>query len=499
MNEFHIDLDQARRRARELLRAARAGDPAAVGRIGPSARLADAQREVARELGYGSWAELKHEVEAERATLDERVRKFVEDATVGRLERAQRWLERDSAIAGAGVVPALLLGDRRRVECRAPSEPALPRVQLPPRNWTPLLYVCHTCFLGRDPARTAGLVATARLLLDAGADPNATAPAPNWPGSIWTPLYGAAGVAHEPELTRLLLEAGANPDDGESVYHACETRDHSCLRLLLDHGATFEGTNALPHMLDYDDLDGARLLLEAGYDPNDGSLHHAILRGREPRFVELLVEHGADVDLRSKSGLTPGLTPYQLAVRLNRDELVEVLTRLGATPEASPADAFLAACRRGDRTAVEAALAREPALVGSLRISDLELLPDSATWHDDTTLRLVLDAGFPLDARGELQGTALHQAAWWGRDANVALLLERGADVHAGSWFGGDSTPLAWTTHGSTNCPDRSGNWLAVAEHLVDAGSRIGIGMLDDADDELAEWLEERLPTRAGD
>jgi ankyrin repeat protein len=494
VTDSSLDLEQARKRAKELVRAARAGDAAAAERLGPSPRLADAQRVVARDLGHSSWAELKHRVEAQRSTFEERVRRFVEDATVGRLDRAQRWLEDDPAIARAGVVPALLVGDAARVRAELRRDPALPRVQLAPRNWTPLLYVCHSCFLGREPARTPGLVETARLLLESGADPNATAPSPNWPGSIWTPLYGAAGVAREPELTRMLLQAGASPDDGESVYHACESRDHTCLRLLLDHGATLEGTNALPHMLDYDDLGGARLLLEAGYDANDGSLHHAILRGRDPRFIELLVEHGADVELRSRSGLTPGLTPYALAVRLNRDDVAELLTRLSAKPDAGPADAFLAACRRGDRAAVEAALARDPALVSSLRISDLELLPESATWRDHTTLRLLLDVGFPLDARGELQGTALHQAAWWGRDGNVELLLERGADVHAGSWFGDDSTPLAWATHGSTNCPDRDGNWLAVAELLVAAGSRIGRGMLDDADEELGAWLAERLP-----
>jgi hypothetical protein len=73
--------------------------------------------------------------------------------------------------------------------------------------------------------------------------------------------------------------------------------------------------------------------------------------------------------------------------------------------------------------------------------------------------------------------------------------LKSGADVHLGSWFGPDSTPLAWATHGSTACPDRAGDWLAVAELLVGAGSRIGRGMLDDADEELAEWLEDRLGT----
>ena len=55
-----IDLDQARRRAKELLRAARAGDRGALARMREdrSPRLADAQRAVAVELGFASWPAL---------------------------------------------------------------------------------------------------------------------------------------------------------------------------------------------------------------------------------------------------------------------------------------------------------------------------------------------------------------------------------------------------------------------------------------------------------
>jgi ankyrin repeat protein len=80
-------------------------------------------------------------------------------------------------------------------------------------------------------------------------------------------LYGAAGVVHDAELTRALLEANASPDDGESLYHATEARSPDCLRVLLDHSAQTRDTAALAHALDYDRIEPVRLLLDAGADP----------------------------------------------------------------------------------------------------------------------------------------------------------------------------------------------------------------------------------------
>jgi hypothetical protein len=60
------DLDQLRRQARELLRAAKSGDAEAFAHIGAvSSRLllASAQLAVAREYGFPSWRRLKIEVE----------------------------------------------------------------------------------------------------------------------------------------------------------------------------------------------------------------------------------------------------------------------------------------------------------------------------------------------------------------------------------------------------------------------------------------------------
>jgi hypothetical protein len=64
---FRTDLDQLKRQAKDLLRLAQAGEPAALARIaGVSAKvsLGAAQLAIAREHGFPSWAKLR--VEAER-------------------------------------------------------------------------------------------------------------------------------------------------------------------------------------------------------------------------------------------------------------------------------------------------------------------------------------------------------------------------------------------------------------------------------------------------
>ncbi len=173
--------------------------------------------------------------------------------------------------------------------------------------------------------------ALAAHLLERGADPNASFE--NRYGRM-SALYGASGVVHDAALTRLLLEAGADPDDGESLYHATEASDPACLALLLAHGAQTRATNALAHALDDDRFEHVRQLLEAGADPNEGALlAHAVRRGRGPRFLTLLAEHGADLERpggETWRGEVPLRTAYQHAVLRGRDDQAEALAGLGA-------------------------------------------------------------------------------------------------------------------------------------------------------------------------
>src|SRR3954454_3506302 len=153
-----------------------------------------------------------------------------------------------------------------------------------PNDGAPLLYVTHSVFAS---------AALARDLLERGADPNVTFT--NEFGEM-SALYGAAGRAHDPALTRLLLEAGADPDDGESVYHATEAVSPECLRALLEHGATAEPI-MLAHALDDERPEHVRLLLDAGADPRE-LLAHTVRRGRGAETIRLLVARGADLEHR---------------------------------------------------------------------------------------------------------------------------------------------------------------------------------------------------------
>src|SRR4051794_23836135 len=331
-----MNLEQLRKQAKELVRAARRGDADALRRLdGREPILARAQLVVAREHGYASWPAL---VAGAEANADA----FVLAATQQRRERAEAILAARPEIE-RDPWARLVLGRDWEGDAGAPGGP---------RGWAPLLYVCHSCF--SSPA-------LARELLDRGADPNAFFV--NEYGRM-PALYGAAGVAHDAELTRVLLEAGADPDDNESLYHAAEPGGLECLRALLEHGARTSDTNALAHALDYNDLESVRALLDAGADANAGALlAHAVRRGRGPEFLRLLAAHGADLDRpggETWRGDIPLRTPYQQAVLRARDDQAETLAALGADTHVEPSDLALAAIARGERPATPLPAALDP-------------------------------------------------------------------------------------------------------------------------------------------
>jgi ankyrin repeat protein len=481
-----LDLSQARRRAKELLRAAQSGDEAALARMRPdrAPRLADAQRAIANDLGFPSWPALVDRVESSQGDREERRRRLVNASLNARPDIAERLLEHDPGLSGFDV--ALVLGDVDAVRAALDADPGLIEREVPDTGKLPLSCACHSAFLSPSSSRAPGVRATVRLLLDRGSDPNEVFH--NEFGAMPV-LYGAAGVAHDPETTRLLLERGANPDDGESVYHACETDDTTCLEILLDHGATVRDTNALGNAIR--DARKVRVLLDKGdLRPEDPELRNSLLHAKEDDVAQLLIEHGAALDVRDEDGLTP----YSVAARRGDTSLMELLANAGAPTELDPVAEWIGAVAQGDDEHAARCLAADPDLPRKLRPNDMELLPMWASAGLDEGVKRLVAAGVPLDARGIDNGTALHYAGMWGRGNTVGVLLALGADPNVTAFR--DTTPLGWTAWGSRHLPeteDRMDGYLEAARRLIDAGARVTDGMVDEAADELSVLLERAL------
>jgi ankyrin repeat protein len=428
-------------------------------------------------------------VEAVHGDREDRHRRLIHAALGGRLDHVEALLEHDPELARSGFDVALVLGDADAVAAGLDRDPTLIGREVSDTGKRPLSCCCHSACLRPHSERADGVLATIGLLLDHGADPHEVHH--NEFGAM-SVLYGAAGVAHNAAATRLLLDRGANPDDGESVYHACEAQDTSCLEILLDAGATVRGTNALANAIR--DARKVGVLLERGdLRPSDPELHGALLHTIHDPVAELLIAHGAALDARDADGLTP----YARAVRRGDFSLASLLERAGAPTEVDSIAEWLGAVLRGGEEHAARCLAAQPDLPARLRPADAELLPMWASGGHDIGVARLLDAGVPVDARGVDDGTPLHYAAMWGRASTVALLLARGAEVDlmGGPRFA-PGTALDWTAWGSRELPgasERLDGYIEAARLMIDAGARVTQGMVDKAADDVAILLEEAL------
>ncbi|MEL7342802.1 MAG: ankyrin repeat domain-containing protein, partial [Bacteroidota bacterium] len=273
----------------------------------------------------------------------------------GSFEAAQDLLDEYPGLAKGDFLCALVLGECEIVERALRTDPGLVHRKLGPREWEPLLYLCFSEFFRLDRDRRADFCRCAERLIEAGADPNAYFLVKH---EKETALYGAIGLANSAEMGRLLLEAGANFDDGEVYYHGAEFDGVEALAMLIkEFGISKEhASTVLLRKLDFPDLEGAKRLLTLGLDPNNqghwqkNALHQALLRHRDARFVNLLLTHGADPNQPHGKN---GQTAYQMAARMGRIDVLAAMAQAGADTQLNTVDTFLAACTRGDRAAAE--------------------------------------------------------------------------------------------------------------------------------------------------
>ena len=492
------DLGQLRKKARELQRAVRAGDPDALALVAefhpdapPSAAfpLSAAQLVLARHYGFASWPRLRRHVEIVTSSIwqpkrpapgDDLAAAFLRLSCGGYpttdggdrardLRAARDLLTHHPELPARSLAVAAACADVASVRRHLANDPSLATRISEPYGWPPLLYQAYA---RHDPrVGTDATLETARLLLEAGADPNEgrfwhglPRPSTVLSGALASGVVDFGEVQHPRALAfaRLLLEAGADPDDGSVTMLEAEKND-AFLDLLFEFGLG-QDTNGRWRRLLGDQLTPLASTLRF-------LLYFAIEQDRG-HSVALLAQYGVDfaspfTDLRQffqAPNRWPEGTPTAVALVNGNRELGRQLADLGAPmPELTSPDGFVAAVMAGDAAAVRSA---DPAVVAAVR----SVWPGLPVWAASRgvleSVPLLVEAGFDVNAFGRSDGpylqprwhSALHVAAGNGDLALAQRLLDIGADPNIrrpsrGNYAGGSwvlevpdehATPLDW-------------------------------------------------------
>lgn len=387
----------------------------------------------------------------------------------GSLDEAEQYLAAHPELASSDIHTAAITGDVEAVQRFLAEDPANATAISEPYGGTALVYMCLSKYLRLY--KSNGFLQIANALLEAGTDPNTGFWTEGQYPEFETALYGAAGVAQHAALTKLLLEHGADPNDGEAVYHSPETDDNDAMKLLVETGklAPENISLMLIRKHDWHDHDGVKYLLEKGADPNAAwfrgwyPLHHALARSNSLSIITLLIDHSADPYLSND-----GLTGVQRAAREGRGDVLNLFAQKGISIELEGIDQLLAACAMGDKEAVQTIIKRSPQLLTTLRSMGNSLLARFSLNNNKPGVQQLLDLGIDVNTPYEMgdgywgipEGSLpIHIATWLGWPAVVQLLIDRGAYIDVPDKNG--NTPLAlavkacvdsyWTYRRSTN------------------------------------------------
>ena len=270
-------------------------------------------------------------------------------------------------------------------------------------------------------------------------------------GDGQTPLHFAANAA----IAGYLVEHGANLDardvDHESTPAQWMIRDrHEVAQFLVQRGAT------------------ADILMAAALGDRDRVKR---LLDENPRAIRTRVDgEFFPMSNRQAGGsiyiwtLGANKTAHTVARDFHRDEVYALLV------ERSPETVKLAlACEIADEATARAIVSRHPNILNELTPDDVRRLGDAAWDSNTAAVLLMLELGWPVDARNGTT-TPLHQAAWTGNVETVRALIDHGADVNARDTMY-QGTPIGWANHGAENNGGH-GDHAAVIQLLRSAGGK---------------------------
>jgi ankyrin repeat protein len=291
-------------------------------------------------------------------------------------------------------------------------------------------------------------VARVRLLLEAGADPNAR----NYYGNL--PLMCAEPTRRGFECARLLIERGADPsaenENGLTVIdEALIMMQASKIPFLLEAGADPRKGKPLLWALTREMLEEFELLLAHGADPNAelgvDNAHHfpeylrgttAFMRAAADQPIDVLqrmLEAGANIDAADRAGQTA----VGIAIRFGRQDVADWLRQQGARDPsvAGYSAALLQAAEQGDAERVAECLSHGADPDFRDDHGWLPLMRASRKGHASIVQQL-LKAGADVNLSREGGYGPLHCAVECGSCEIVELLIQAGADVNKTHRFG---------------------------------------------------------------
>ncbi len=497
-------LDQLRRDAKALRKAYEAGETYARQRVanhpprpdGVALKHADFLHVIAREAKFESWPALKLAAELEGLDRAERQQRLKIALFHGQAHVTRRLLAETPDLAQGLFGLQVALYDLAAVEALLARDPGAATRLAGSRS--PMCHLAFSCHVHARPDLAPQMIAIAQMLVEHGASVNDSMPVAPGNDHQLSVLYGAIGHANNMILGRWLLEQGADPNDGESLYHATELGHHEGLRMLLEHGADPAGTNALLRAMDFEDVEAVRMLIAAGAKPSEfngthvggerpwviPALHQAARRMCGPEMIEVLLEARAD-----PAEVYEGCTAYAYARVFGNEALTRAIEARTAPPALSPVEERLAAAAAGKDT-------------GDTRIAPGDL-PEAYRHMIRMILHLpgklehiqrLVALGVPFDQPDAEGLTPIQVAGWEGLPDVMGYFMRLGADLEHQNGYGG--TLLSTILHGSENCPQRAGRDHAACLSLaLEAGVPLprrapDLAGVPELSELLAEWAE---------
>jgi ankyrin repeat protein len=168
------------------------------------------------------------------------------------------------------------------------------------------------------------------------------------------------------------------------------------------------------------------------------------------------------------STLGANRTAHAVARDFGHEEVFDLLM------ERTPEDLKLAlACELGDESTFKIYLSGNPDVAKTLSDAERQKLPAAAQSNNSNAVRLMLDAGWPVNTPGEMGATALHWAGFNGNAAMAREILRFQPDLDLKSQeYSG--TALSWALYASGNGWHRdSGDFVGTVRALLDAGAAL--------------------------